>query len=131
MGHTKRNIKDLLERLKQTLEEYSRELLRAVEVKNSIGKSRASRIRRQQIVSRISYLTNEVKSSIFSGNILQVTYMQEVNGKPHKKYEALLTDISKADFEYFLQTMNSTRKNNKLVILEIQEIPTFIREVPL
>lgn len=131
MGHTKRNIKDLLERLKQTLEDYSRELLKAVQVKDSPGKSRASRIRRQQILSRISYLTREVKSSIFSGNILEVTYIKEVDGKPLKKYKAILTDISKADFEYFIHTMNSTRKNNKLVILEIQEIPTFIKEVPL
>lgn len=127
----KRNIKDLLERIKQTLEEYSREIFKAVQVKDSKGKSQASKIRRQQILSRIEHLTRELKSSLISGNILEVTYILEENGKPVKKYKGFLSDISKADFEYFIQTMNSTRDKNKLVILEIREIPTFIKEVPL
>lgn len=127
----KRNIKYLLERIKQTLEEYTRELFKATQVKDSKGKSQASKIRRQQILSRIEHLTRELKSSLISGNILEVTYILEENGKPIKKYKGFLSDVSKDDFEYFIQTMNSTRDKNKLVILEIREIPTFIKEVPL
>lgn len=127
----KRNIKYLLERIKQTLEEYSRELIKAVQVKDSKGKSQASKIRRQQILSRVEHLTKELKDSLISGNILQVTYILEENGKPVKKYKGFLSDVTKSDFEYFIDTMNSTRDKNKLVILEIQEIPTFIKEVPL
>lgn len=127
----KRSVRTLLDRIKQTCEEYARELFRATQVKDSKGKSQASKIRRQQIISRIQHLSNQLKSSLLSGNILEVTYIHEVEGKPIKKYKGILSDVSKADFEYFIQTMNSTRDKDKLVILEIREIPTFIKEVPL
>ena len=127
----KRNIKDLRGRIKETCEEYSRELFRATQVKDSKGKSQASKIRRQQILSRMQYLSKELKSSLLSGNILEVTYILEVDGVPKKKYKGFLSDVSQSDFEYFIQTMNTAREKDKLVILEIREIRTFIKEVPL
>ena len=127
----KSNIRTYILRLKETLDELSSELVRAVQYKDSPGKSQSSRIRRNQLISRIKHLTQSIKLVVFKGHILDVTYIKTFPGLPDRKFRAVLTDISQYDFEYFVRQMNDTREGPKIVILEIREIPTFIREVPL
>lgn len=127
----KSNIRTYILRLKETLEELSSELVRAVQYKDSPGKSQSSRIRRNQLISRIKHLTQSIKLVVFKGHILDVTYIQTFPGLPDRKFRAVLTDISQDDFEYFVRQMNDTREGSKIVILEIREIPTFINELPL
>lgn len=127
----KSNIRTYVLRLKETLEEYSTEVIKGVVNKASPGKSQASRIRRNQLLSRIQHLTQSIKTVLFSGNILEVTYIQRIPGRNDRKFQAILTDISQPDFEYFVKQMNNTENGPKIIILEIREIPTFIRELPL
>lgn len=127
----KSNIKGYILRLKQTLDLYSQELVQGYINKDSPGKSQSSRLKRNQLLSRIIHLTKSIRKIIFSGHILEVTYLQQSPNHPDRKFKAILTDISQMDFEYFVREMNKTENGPKLVILEIKEIPTFIKEVPL
>lgn len=127
----KSNLRTLIYRLKETLDQLSSEMVNGFINRDSPGKSQSSRLKRNNLISRVKHLTESIKTTLISGHILDITYLQiNPNGKA-RKYHAVLTDVSQADFEYFIRQMNNTEDGLKIKILEIREIPTFIKEVPL
>ena len=127
----KNNIRSLILRLKQSLDELSSAMVQGFKDRNSPGKTQAYRLKRNNLLSRIQHITESIRTVIFKGHILEVTYMHTIPGQADRKFHAILTDVSKEDFEYFIREMDKTKEGPKIVILEIREIPTFIKEVPL
>lgn len=127
----KSNIRGLVLRLKQTLDALSTEMVNGFVNRDNPGKSQSSRLKRNNLISRVQHLTKSIKTVLFKGHILKVTYIQQVPGQADRKFQAVLTDVSKEDFEYFIREFNQTKYGPKIVILEILETPTFIKEVPL
>lgn len=127
----KKNLKELIDRLKDNLEMMCHAYMDMETNKSNRGKLQSARIRLSQHQSRAKHLTNQLKDILFSGNMLAVKYIAELPDGTKHKYQAVLTDVSKKDFEYFIQQLSRYPRGPKLSILEIQEIPTFIREVPL
>lgn len=127
----KKNLIELIDRLKDNLEMMFHAYMDMETNKSNRGKLQSARIRLSQHQSRTKHLTNQLKNILFSGNMLEVKYIAELPDGTKHKYQAVLTDVSQKDFEYFIQQMNRSPRGPQLSILEIQEIPTFIREVPL
>lgn len=127
----KSNLRTLIHRLKETLDQLSSEMVNGFINRDSPGKSQSSRLKRNNLISRVKHLTESIRTNLISGHILDITYLQVNPNGETRKYHAVLTDVSQADFEYFIQQMNNTEDGLKIKILEIREIPTFIKEVPL
>lgn len=123
-----RTLDDLLSRIK-----YNVELLNEVTLsysKASPGKKQSIRIRLNQVISRIKSLNNQVIDRLTKGTILKITYTR-FNGQETHKYEGLLSQVTKKEFLTFVEEVNKTQPDREIKILEIQEIPAFIKKVPL
>lgn len=127
----KSNLITHIIRLKETLDQLSSETANGFINRGNPGKSQSSRLKRNNLISRVKHLTESIRNTLTSGHILDITYLQINPNGETRKYHAVLTDISRPDFEYFIRQMNNSRDGIKIKILEIREIPTFIKEVPL
>lgn len=99
--------------------------------KTQKGKYQSWAITFNQRFQRIKNLVKEISDLIFRGNILEVVYTtQDKQGITHK-YRSILTNVTEAEFREFVNYLNTLKPSQKMDILEIKEIPTYIQEIPL
>lgn len=122
-------ITELVDRLKTIKELLDQESIKLFLSKHR-SEAQSSRIRINQLSSRLKNLLNQLSSRLFKGNILEVTYTSEKD-RDIRKFQSIMTNISKSEFEYLIGLLNEIKPEQKISILEIREIPTFIKELPL
>ena len=87
--------------------------------KKSKGRIREIDIRLKSLDSNIKSMVNKIKERI-SIPILEITYL-----KDNKKYMARLSGMDKEDALFLLRNIVKVKSNE---ILEIREIPTFLKK---
>lgn len=123
-----KTLEELLSRMKHNITLFSEITIEYA--KASPGKKQSIRIRLNNIRSRIQFLTNQILDRLTKGTILKITYTR-FNGQETHKFEGLLSQVTKKEFLTFIEEINKTQPGKEIKILEILEIPSYIKKIPL